>query len=340
MENSHPMESPLVSILCMTYNHEDNVAKTLDGFLMQETDFPFAIWIHDDASTDDTQAILLEYQSRHPDQIRLTLQSENQFALGVKPLLKYVLPHVHSKYISFCEGDDFWTDKSKLQRQVDVLERRPNLSLCAHDVDLTFEHGVRPQSNFYTKPKEGNFEFSFLEELTSPFFSSASILIKTADFKRLPPAKGRASVVSGDLRLFLFLLSLGNGYYIDRPMARKRKNPGGITQSDKYRNLLLEGTYEMLLYVKPFAPRNARAHIRKSLAEFERHFVLTKKSLENHTRLQLTWRALRHDPLWLRRRPPFRFWAGFVPENSFTMLSLRSLILGLFNVRSNFDSKD
>ncbi|HET8886992.1 MAG TPA: glycosyltransferase [Salinimicrobium sp.] len=121
---------PVVSICCITYNHESYIEEALNGFLMQETDFPFEIVIHDDASTDNTANIIKEYEKKYPDLFRPIYQTENQkskYKSGMNPRFNY--PRAKGKYIALCEGDDYWTDPLKLQKQVDFLERHENCSM-------------------------------------------------------------------------------------------------------------------------------------------------------------------------------------------------------------------
>jgi glycosyltransferase involved in cell wall biosynthesis len=123
-----------VSICCLTYNHEGLIRDALKGFLMQETNFPFEIVIHDDASTDGTQAIIREYQAAYPDLIRPIFQTENQLSkTGVYPFWTELYPAARGKYIAECDGDDYWTDPQKLQKQFDFLEANPDYAMCHHD---------------------------------------------------------------------------------------------------------------------------------------------------------------------------------------------------------------
>ncbi len=123
---------PLVSICCTTYNHAPFIRQCLDGFVMQKTSFSFEVLIHDDASTDGTQDIIQEYAIRYPDIIKPIYQTENQYSKGVKICLTYIYPRVKGKYIAICEGDDYWTDPNKLQKQVDFLENHPDYVMCSH----------------------------------------------------------------------------------------------------------------------------------------------------------------------------------------------------------------
>lgn len=110
---------PLVSICCITYNHKEYIRDALDGFLSQRTDFPYEILINDDASTDGTADIIREYEQKYPEKIRALLQTENQYSKGItNPSGAFNFPRVRGRYVAMCEGDDYWTDPEKLQKQV------------------------------------------------------------------------------------------------------------------------------------------------------------------------------------------------------------------------------
>lgn len=130
----------LVSICCITYNHAPFIRKALDGFLMQEPptgvskDEPwFEILIHDDASTDGTTEIIKEYEAKYSDTIFPLYEDENKYSHGYKGKIDlFNYNRVKGKYIAYCEGDDFWTDSHKLQKQVDFMEAHPDYSICFH----------------------------------------------------------------------------------------------------------------------------------------------------------------------------------------------------------------
>lgn len=119
---------PLVSICCITYNHEPYIADALEGFLIQETNFPFEILIHDDASTDRTADIIRKYEAAYPALIKPIYQIENQHSKGNRPGL-INMRRVKGKYISLCEGDDYWIDPLKLKKQVVYLEKNEDVGL-------------------------------------------------------------------------------------------------------------------------------------------------------------------------------------------------------------------
>lgn len=132
----------LVSICCITYNHERYIRDAIEGFLMQETEFPFEIIIHDDASTDTTAHIIREYKKNYPELIKPIYQTENQFSKGRFRPFFACLKEAKGKYIALCEGDDYWTDPLKLQKQVTFLEKNPDYVITYTAVEAFDENGV------------------------------------------------------------------------------------------------------------------------------------------------------------------------------------------------------
>lgn len=126
----------MVSIVVATYNHARYIGEAIESFLMQETDFRVEILVNDDASTDDTAAVVREYEQRHPDLFVTFYQTENQYSQGKKPWFHVLFPAAKGKYIALCEGDDYWTDPLKLQKQVDFLEGNTGYSMCFHPVKV------------------------------------------------------------------------------------------------------------------------------------------------------------------------------------------------------------
>lgn len=115
---------------CITYNHEPYIRQCLEGFMMQKTTFPFEVLIHDDASTDGTAGIIKEYEVKYPNIIKPIYQKENQYSKGIKISPTFQYPRAKGKYIALCEGDDYWIDPYKLQKQVDFLETHSEYGLC------------------------------------------------------------------------------------------------------------------------------------------------------------------------------------------------------------------
>lgn len=135
-------DRPTVAIQCATYNHEPYIRDCLEGFVMQKTNFPFVAIVHDDASTDGTAEIVKEYAEKYPDIIKPIYETENQYSKPNKPLQKILnnaIAKTGAKYIALCEGDDYWIDPLKLQKQVDFMEANPDYGLVYTDFEIKNE---------------------------------------------------------------------------------------------------------------------------------------------------------------------------------------------------------
>ena len=143
--NSTDSRPLMVTIRCITYNHEPYIRQCLEGFVMQKTNFRFEAVVHDDASTDGTANIIREYAEKYPDIIKPIYETENQYSKHDGSLSRIMDEHTHGKYIAFCEGDDYWTDMYKLQKQYDFLETNPKFIMShtaymVHDVSKNEYH--------------------------------------------------------------------------------------------------------------------------------------------------------------------------------------------------------
>lgn len=127
------MSKVKLTVYCLTYNHEKYIRQTLESFLSQRTKYKFKVIVHDDASTDNTQCIIKEYANRYPDIIEPILQTENQFSQGIDVVRQFILPNIEGDYIATCEGDDYWIDEKKLDKQIDFLEGHDEYSACVHN---------------------------------------------------------------------------------------------------------------------------------------------------------------------------------------------------------------
>lgn len=150
------MADLLVSIFCQTYNHEPYIRQCIEGFLMQKTEFSFEVLVHDDASTDQTADIIREYEIKYPGIIKPIYQTENQFSKGISISITFQYPRAKGKYIAFCEGDDYWIDPLKLQKQVDILEKYENVGLV-YSKARCFQQNI----NKFRKESIGNQYCSF-----------------------------------------------------------------------------------------------------------------------------------------------------------------------------------
>lgn len=220
--------TPLVSIRCITYNHEKYIRDTLEGFVMQKTNFKFEAIVHDDASTDNTAAIIQEYAEKYPDIIKPIFETENQYSKHDGSLRKIMndATHPNAKYIAFCEGDDYWTDPYKLQKQVDIFDKHPNVILCVHKYQDFYEDQKRLgdiQPNIDEDFKFFNIKFYVSREkwITQPLTCMYRNDIKiNSHYLKYNNAK--------DLALFFNLLKNGDGYFLHKNMAIHRIHSGGV----------------------------------------------------------------------------------------------------------------
>lgn len=139
-EDTRPL---MVTIQCITYNHEPYIRQCLEGFVMQKTNFRFEAIVHDDASMDGTAAIIKEYAEKYPDIIKPIFETENQYSKHDDSLRRIMNEHTHGRYVALCEGDDYWIDSLKLQKQVDFLESHPDYSMCFHRAQIKNDIGKK-----------------------------------------------------------------------------------------------------------------------------------------------------------------------------------------------------
>ena len=123
----------MVSVLCMVYNHEKYLKECLNSLVNQKTEFDYEILIHDDCSTDNSKIIIDEFYKKYPNKVVPIYEKENQYSKGVKINRDILIPKMRGKYFCFCEGDDYWIDQNKLQKQYEFLESHPDYKLCIHN---------------------------------------------------------------------------------------------------------------------------------------------------------------------------------------------------------------
>ena len=148
IEKNMKKEEPLVSVCCITYNQEKFIRQTLDGFVMQQTTFPFEVVISDDCSKDSTRQIIAEYKAKYPEMFRDVSPEKN---MGSMENFFYSQEQAKGKYIAMCEGDDYWIDPLKLQKQVDFLESHPDYVIVFHPVKVWIEEQQRFIKDTFTQ---------------------------------------------------------------------------------------------------------------------------------------------------------------------------------------------
>ncbi len=214
------MGVPVVSVLVVTYKHERYIAQALDSALAQRVRFDYEIVVGDDCSPDRTGEIVRQYANRYPDRIRALPRAQN---LGGRKNWLDLYQNCRGKYVAYLEGDDYWTSPDKLQRQVDLLESRPELAMCFHPSEVLFEedgtravHGPETHKNTYT-----------LADLARRnFIATASVLVRNGLLLPFPPLLWLSPV--GDWVLHVVHATQGDIGFLEEVMAVYRVHPGGV----------------------------------------------------------------------------------------------------------------
>lgn len=245
--------TPLVSICCATFNQERFISQAIESFLSQKTSFKFEIIIHDDASTDGTASIVKKYEQEHPNLIKAIYQTENQYSKGIKPWPNFVFPIARGKYIALCEGDDYWTDPYKLQKQVDFLEANPEYNLTCHRYQ-TYNETTKTltedgNENCFTTGNEDGLTFDayyifkrwISKTLTVVFRNdyNYSEILNQYEYPR-------------DVHLFYHILKKGKGYFLPFIGGVYRVHDGGIFSASSQMEKLTKGS----LIFREIAKRN------------------------------------------------------------------------------------
>lgn len=222
------MDDIMVSINCITYNHEKYIRKALESFLMQKTNFKFEILVHDDVSTDKTPEIIKEYQEKYPNIVKPILQKENQYVkYGYSISYRFNDTRAKGKYIAMCEGDDYWIDSYKLQKQVDYMENNPKCTMCFHNSEIV-HFDEKPTGTFIVNKNLESRFFTAGDLLELGFIPTASVMYRKDLFKNLP--SWYFNSVVGDLPIELINTSYGYAYYdINVMSCYRRAVPGSAT---------------------------------------------------------------------------------------------------------------
>ena len=225
-------KNPVVSVHMITYNHEPYIRQAIEGVMMQKTDFEFELVIGEDCSQDKTREICFEYQKKYPDKIRVLWWHENVSKLGGNG--RRVGARCRGKFVAICEGDDYWIDPLKLQKQVDVMRSRPYVSMCCHQfkVFANGEFSLWNEAKITTLINRGGDSYGFefnKEDFFSPgiFAQTATILFRkdflNKDFYE--KLKRRC-----DISLFYACLKDHLGYFINNTMSVYRITNTGVWQ--------------------------------------------------------------------------------------------------------------
>lgn len=216
----------MVSVCIVTYNHAKYIGECLEHILSQKRDFRIEILIHDDASTDGAQEVILKWQKRYPDIIKPILRTENQYSRGITNITgAFNIPRAVGKYVAVMDGDDYWCDAHKLEKQVRYMEQHPECVFTFHAAKVEAEHGALVNASLM-RPYIGSRVVTPQElvdkAVGTPF---ASFMLRRDILMPLPEYYFDCPV--GDRPLELIAAAHGDAYYFDEPMSVYRFGIGG-----------------------------------------------------------------------------------------------------------------
>lgn len=230
---SNAKPPPLISVICLTYNHERYLRQTLDGFLGQTLISETEILVHDDASVDGTGEILCEHAKRWPDTFFPLIRKENLRSQGISLYDIYtrsIFPEARGRYLAICEGDDYWTDPRKLEKQIEFMESHSEFTICFHHAGIQRgeiidyeEHHCN--TGFELKIRD---EFTLEDLLQGNFIQNCTVVYRNL---HLPYPDIFGSLLLPDWPLHLFHAQYGKIKYLRDVMAVHRVHDSGIWNS-------------------------------------------------------------------------------------------------------------
>lgn len=240
---------PLVSVKMITYNHAPYIAQAIEGVLQQTTNFPIELIIGEDCSTDDTRKIVLEYQKRHPDIIRVLTSEKN---VGMKMNGLRVMKACRGRYVAFCEGDDYWHHPYKLQKQVDYLEQNPECGLVYSNYDVYHVKTKKLIKDWITYSKwevpENPNIYSFFEKYNRVGGKRVEVLTCTVVLRKKlyeqivesdPYLHKSQHFLMGDTQLWIETANIARLHYIPESLSTYSITGESATRSKDIRKVLL-----------------------------------------------------------------------------------------------------
>lgn len=240
-------EKPLVAIHCLVYNHEPYLRDCFEGFVMQQTNFPFVAIVHDDASTDASAAIIREYEKKYPHIFKPIYETENQYSKrdgSLERIMNEAIIATGARYVAICEGDDYWIAPLKLQTQVNFLENNTDFSMCFHSATIEDKSHIRPDIKCENIQDKEYFTNDIFPGWIVP---TASVMYRSCVIKNSLPLKKIEWMKYGDITLFLQCSHTGRLWGMNERMSVYRVLPTGAVGSERTD---LEATKKLAMHYK------------------------------------------------------------------------------------------
>ncbi len=264
---------PKVSVCVPTFNHEKYIRQALDGALMQQTDFDFEIVIGDDASTDNNQQVIQKYVDKYPNIFRAFLHKHNQGPsepkeFGGRNNVLGLLKACRGNYVALCEGDDYWTDPHKLQKQFDFMEANADYAICHHNMRVIYEDGS--PEHFFNDENQKT-ESNIVDILEDRWFIATAATFYRNIFRENNFADWHAQAAAGDWALAIQLAASGKIHYINEPMGVYRKHRGGLSNVQSATNLyFLKNRKQMFTEVNKWTDFKYDTTIQETLKSYDK----------------------------------------------------------------------
>lgn len=242
----------MVTVIITAYNHEKYIEQAIQGILGQKTEYEYELVIHDDASTDGTQDIIRAYEKKYPDKVKSIIEKENLFSQGKLGAVFYD-SRLAGKYLAICDGDDYWTCDTKLQKQISYLEQHPECSMCIHNaIQHNSVTGEDIVLNTFEKDGVYDQRQQILAGLGTNFPASASYVMRNDLIKSLPAFFVKPRAVDYPVRQYL--ASKGEVYYFSEPMSvyRIMSSHSYMKETAKSKAFYNNYTVEMLAFFEAF----------------------------------------------------------------------------------------
>ena len=259
----------MVSVVCLTYNHAGYIRDALEGFVAQRAPWRFEVIVHDDASADGTAETVREYERRYPELIRGVYQTENRYSQGVDIPRTFLYPLIRGRYVALCEGDDYWTDPHKLEKQVAALEAHPEVDICAHRALQTRDG--RPMGHVAPAWRDGVISAKRVILGGGNFVATASLLCRRETYLQRTPMR---EILANDYSLQIQGSLRGGLYYLHDCMSVYRKGTPGSWSARKgsLSEAFVQKRREMLEALDAYTEGRYRRSIRRRLRRYDAAF--------------------------------------------------------------------
>lgn len=236
MKKNQENKKVKLQVICCTYNHVNYIEEALKGFVSQKTNFPFEVLVGDDCSTDGTSEIVARYAQKYPNIIKHIRRVKN---MGAQKNSVDLLERIDAEYMALCEGDDYWIDENKLQKQVDFLDQNKHINGCFHNAEIRKEAGVKYyNADFWFRPDETGRQYwpngiegfepkklFYIKDILSGLIPTASVVYRWDKTIRFP--EWFKNGVAGDRPFHCFMIKSGAIAYLNETMSVYRVSPTG-----------------------------------------------------------------------------------------------------------------